>query len=229
MKKNQKLEIKLSRIINKTYINPQSLVKLMDFTPAFFAGANVKFPMFMKQSHLRENIINDNYAKRLGLNLSNKHYHGLGVVTFARVINALNHPLKVYRYTNKGKYKSDNYIALTNIIDNKNNNNVMVPVRINQRGQYNNVEFDYNAIKTVYGKDNPNYIENMINDGYLFEIYNPDSRYSLSTNLKIFNSYVENYNDIFSAEENYCNAINLLMQEEQNKNPYIEPLKWMWI
>ena len=228
MKEQKKLTKRVTRVINKSNISPQSLVKLMDFTPAFFVGANTKLPMFMNQSHLRENVINDIYAKILGLSLTNKHYHGLGVTTFVKALISLNYPLKVYRYTNKGRYKSDNYIALTSVKDN-NNNNIIVPVRINQRGQYNNVEIDYNAIITIYGKKNPDYFENMINAGYLFEIYNPDGRYSLSTNLKIYNSYVDNYNDTFSAEENYCSAINLLMQEEQNNNSYIKPLKWMWI
>lgn len=229
MKKDKKLLEVVNDALNNINNNTDSLVKLMNFTPIYFVGANTKLPMFMRQSHLIENIIDDSYAKRLGLNLTKKHYHGLGVVTFIKVIKSLNHPLKVYRYTNKGIYKSDNYIALTNIIDNKNNNNIMVPVRINQRGQYNSLKVKYNAIKTMYGKDNFNYFENMINEGYLFEIYSPDSRYSLTTNLKIFNTYIENYNDVFGAEENYCSAINILMQEEQNKNPYIKPLKWVWI
>ena len=35
--------------------------------------------------------------------------------TFLKVIKSLEHPQAVYRFTNKGKYKSNNYIALTKI------------------------------------------------------------------------------------------------------------------
>ena len=45
-----------------------------------------------------------------------------------------------------------------------------MPVEINQKGQYDNTEIDCNRIKTVYGKENPNYFKRMIKEGFLFEI-----------------------------------------------------------
>lgn len=124
--------------------------------------------------------------------------------TFLKVIKSLEHPQAVYRFTNKGKYKSNNYIALTNVKD-KNNNVIIVPIEINQKGQYNNVEINCNRVKTVYGKANHNYFKKMIEAGYWFEIYNQKCCFGLSTNLKIYNTYVANYD----------NAINVLLQDAQ--------------
>ena len=45
----------------------------------------------------------------------------------------------------------------------------------------------------------------MVEAGYLFEIYNQKCCFGLSTNLKIYNAYLANYD----------NAINVLLQDAQ--------------
>lgn len=131
-----------------------------------------------------------------------------------KVVKSFEHPQAVYRFTNKGKYKSNNYVALTNVKD-KNNNVIIVPIEINQKGQYNNVEMNCNRVNTVYGKVNHNYFKKMIDDSYLFEIYNQKFFLGLSTNLKIYNAYAANYDDVFDAKSNYDNAINVLLPDAQ--------------
>ena len=49
----------------------------------------------------------------------------------------------------------------------------------------------------------------------MFEIYNQKCCFGLSTNLKIYNAYLANYDDVFDAKSNYDNAINVLLQDAQ--------------
>lgn len=214
MKKKDDIVRKIVEIVNNPYTINDSLILIKKYTPKFFVGANKNLPMLMRKSHLYENIVTKKEAENIGLQVKRKHFHGLGLNTFLKVIKSLEHPQTVYRFTNKGKYKSNNYIALTNIKD-KNDNPIIVPVQINQKGQYNNVEINCNRVKTVYGKENYNYFKKMVEAGYLFEIYNQKCCYSLSINLKIYNAYVANYDDIFDAKSNYDNAINVLLQDAQ--------------
>lgn len=214
MKKKNDIVRKIVEIVNNPYVINDSLILIKEYTPKFFVGANRKLPMLMRKSHLYENIVTVSEAKNIGLQVKRKHFHGLGLNTFLKVIKSLEHPQAVYRFTNKGKYKSNNYIALTNVKD-KNNNVIIVPIEINQKGQYNNVEIYCNRVKTVYGKANHNYFKKMIEAGYLFEIYNQKCCFGLSTNLKIYNAYVANYDDIFDAKSNYDSAINVLLQDAQ--------------
>lgn len=213
---NNEIISKIIETLNKPNFETNSMLLLSNFTPSFFAGANTTLPMLMKKSHLRENIFNEKYAKENNFNIKGKHYHGLGLTTFLKVLKSLEYPQAVYRFTNIGNYKSNNYIALTNVQDKK-GNNIIVPVEINQKGQYDNTEIACNRIKTVYGKENPNYFKRMIKEGFLFEIYNRNGRYSLSTNLKIYNTYISCFNNRFDADDNYVNAINILLQEGQSK------------
>lgn len=214
LKKKDDIVRKIVEIVNNPYTINDSLILIKKYTPKFFVGANKNLPMLMRKSHLYENIVTKKEAENIGLQVKRKHFHGLGLNTFLKVIKSLEHPQTVYRFTNKGKYKSNNYIALTNIKD-KNDNPIIVPVQINQKGQYNNVEINCNRVKTVYGKENYNYFKKMVEAGYLFEIYNQKCCYSLSINLKIYNAYVANYDDIFDAKSNYDNAINVLLQDAQ--------------
>lgn len=59
------------------------------------------------------------------------------------------------------------------------------------------------------------FIKRMIKEGFLFEIYNKNGRYPLSTNLKIYNTYISCFDNRFDADINYVNAINILLQEGQ--------------
>ncbi len=213
---NNEIISKIIETLNNPNFETNSMLLLSNFTPCFFVGANTTLPMLMKKSHLRENIFNEKYAKENNFNIKWKHYHGLGLTTFLKVLKSLEYPQAVYRFTNIGNYKSNNYIALTNVLDKK-GNNIIVPVEINQKGQYDNTEIDCNRIKTVYGKENPNYFKRMVKEGFLFEIYNKNGRYSLSTNLKIYNTYISCFDNRFDADANYVNAINILLQVGQLK------------
>ena len=129
---NNEIISQIIETLNNPNFETNSMLLLSNFTPCFFAGANTTLPMLMKKSHLRENIFNEKYAKEKNFNIKGKHYHGLGLTTFLKVLKSLEYPQAVYRFTNIGNYKSNNYIALTNVLDKK-GNNIIVPVEINQK------------------------------------------------------------------------------------------------
>ena len=89
------------------------------------------------------------------------------------------------------KYSKDNFIVLTEVKDN-NNNNIIVPIEIHKKGQYNKVEIDINRIKTTYGKNNSNYFDDMVKNGSLVEIYNKKRSAKLPIQSGNFNTSVAN-------------------------------------
>ena len=99
--------------------------------------------------------------------------------------------------------------------------NYIVPIEINQRGQYNQVEIDYNKIKTAYSKNNTDYIQNLLNQGEIKEIFNGSNSRKTSldrSNISQFNKTVKS--DIstkYSMQENTNNT-----QELENSSFSLE-------
>ena len=77
----------------------------------------------------------------------NDHYHDLGREIFENIPKLLESPILVFQ---KNK---DDIIAVVNAVDKK-KNPVIVPIKINGKGQQNFIEIDANIIKSAYGKDN---------------------------------------------------------------------------
>ncbi|MCI9110450.1 MAG: hypothetical protein HFH47_01400 [Bacilli bacterium] len=170
LSKNTISEIKDTLSNQKTNIN--SMVKLKEYTPKQLVDAGVSnLPMLVRKGHLRENILTIQEAQIKGFSTKGKHYHGLGIETYIKAIISMDNPIAIYRYTNLGNYSINNFIVLTSIKD-KDNNNIIIPIEINRKGQYNNVEIDTNIIKTTYGKNNKKYFINKLNSGEIIEIYN---------------------------------------------------------
>ena len=165
----------VSDVVNQTREDSEKsltqFVKLKDNTIKSLVDYGVKdLPMFERSGHIRENILTEEQAKKLGFSTKNKHFHGLGVKTYLEIINSMDNPIGVYQYTNNGNYDNNNFIVVTPVEINK--TNYIVPVEINQKGQYNQVEIDYNKIKTAYSKNNTDYIQNLLNQGKIKEIFN---------------------------------------------------------
>ena len=55
---------------------------------------------------------------------------------------------------------------------------------MDKRGQYNNVEIDFYKINTSFGEDIPNFIQNLLKEGKIKEIFTQTSakQISLSAN-----------------------------------------------
>ena len=182
--------------VNDALNNPNtdinSMVKLRDFTPEQLVSVGVSdLPMLVRKGHLRENILTSSEAENKGYSTKGKHYHGLGIETYMNAIDSLDNPIAVYQYTDKGNYSKDNFIVLTEVKD-SDNNNIIVPIEIHKRGQYNKVEIDINRIKTTYGKNNSNYFDDMVKNGSLVEIYNKKRSAKLPIQSGNFNTSTAN-------------------------------------
>ncbi len=193
----------LNEVID-TLDNPNTdadtMVKLRDFTPKQLVSVGVSdLPMLVRKGHLRENILTGVEAKNKGYSTKGKHYHGLGIDTYMNAIDSLDNPIAVYQYTDKGKYSKDNFIVLTEVKD-SNNNNIIVPIEIHKKGQYNKVEIDTNRIKTTYGRETTNYFNNMIENGNLVEIYNKKRNTKLP--MQSGNLNVSDANNIPQSDNN---------------------------
>ncbi len=172
-------------------------VRLTDCTPSIVAsqkGAK-SLPMFMKASHIRENIFTEQEAKSKGLKV-NKYinYHGLGKDLFLQIIDGLEEVTEAYRGTKNAADTSrrENYFLLISQYTDKDGNTVNVPIFINEKGQHNNVFIDINKIATVFGRDNfSSYIQKEIKTGNLVRIKNKSIQASERT-TPIVGGYSEN-------------------------------------
>ena len=156
-----------------TNINERNPVKLRDYTPTALVQNGVKdLPMYENPSHIRKNVLTENEARNLGLQVNkNDHYHGLGKDIYIKAIDSLDDPRVVLKYKNR----PNEYIILTVVKDN-NNNNIIVPIEVTTETYVNNVKIDINRIKSVYGYDRAEpdlnkYIKDNIKNNNLEKIY----------------------------------------------------------
>lgn len=202
--------------LNNKNTDINSMVKLRDYTPKQLVSVGVSdLPMLVRKGHLRENILTDTEANNKGYSTKGKHYHGLGIDTYMKAIDSLDEPIAVYQYTDKGKYSKDNFIVLTEVKDSS-NNNIIVPIEIHKKGQYNKVEIDTNRIKTTYGKRNSNYFDNMVKNGSLVEIYNKKRSTKLPIQSGNFSTSVENNISQSNTNVNRDTSTKYSMQLNEN-------------
>ena len=144
----------IDEVLNGTY-NSSNQVKARDYTPKILVDNGVKdLPMLITVNHIKSTILTKKEAQMKKLYRKNINYHGLGKNVLIKVINNMDYPLGIYK---KG---DNNYIIITKV-KNKYGDNIIVPVKIDGKGIYNNVYIDENQITSVYGKMNlENYIKN---------------------------------------------------------------------
>lgn len=197
-------------------INPDRLVKLKNKTMSILVnnGVNNK-PMYSTRSHVRENILTETEAIKLGYSIKNKHYHGLGVKKYLETIDLLDKPLGVYQYINSSKYNKDNFIVLSSV--KLNGKNIIVPIEINKSGQYNNKTVYYNKIKTVYAKDNSNYIKELLNNGIIKEIFDGSNSRKKSPCANNIPYFIDNVNEF---GRNFMECITFI-NPEYNEEDFI--------
>lgn len=131
-------------------------VKARDFTPEYLVEQGVKdLPMLITQNHVKSIIYTEAEAQELGLPTGkNINYHGLGKDALIEAIDNMDNPSEVYK-------KDDNNFIIVSELTDKQGNTIIVPVRIDGKGTYNDVYIDENHITSVYGKKNlQNYLAN---------------------------------------------------------------------
>ena len=159
-----------------TNINYQGEVKLTKNSPSILLNQpGVKnLPMLMNASHIRENILTEEEARKLGLKVNpNINYHGLGKTLFLDVIAGLDDVTEAYRGTKNAENseRRENYFILISKYTDKNGDVINVPVFINEKGLYNRIFIDTNKIATVFGRSElRRYLNNQIHNGNLVRI-----------------------------------------------------------
>ena len=160
-------------VTDKSY---QGDIWLTDTTPSIMLGRRgVKnLPMLMKASHIRENILTKQEAAKLGLDTGKGiNYHGLGEEVFKKVIDSLDDISIGYRGTPKANDPSrrENSFLLLSSVKDGGGNTIVVPVYINEMGDYNRVFMQTNKIASVYGKSGlSDYIKREVAKGNLVRI-----------------------------------------------------------
>lgn len=141
-----------SNEIDKTLkgeMQENSQVKARDYTPKVLVDNGVNdLPMLITQKHIKSIIYTEAEAKEKGLPTGGKNnYHGLGKDTLIKAVDNMDNPSEVYKQDDK------HYLVITEI-KNKAGDSIIIPVRIDGKGTYNDVYIDENQISSVYGKKN---------------------------------------------------------------------------
>ena len=138
-------------------------VKARDYTPEILVENGVEnLPMLITQKHVRTIVHTESEAKNLGLPQGNNvHYHGLGKELLMKAVDNMDSPSAIYKQDN------EHYLVITELQD-SNGNAIIVPVKIDGKGTYNNVYIDENQILSVYGKSN---LENYLQKNNYQKIY----------------------------------------------------------
>ena len=145
--------------IDKTLSNKldkSNQVKARDFTPELLVNNGVKdLPMLITQNHVKTTVYSEAEAKKLGLPTGkNINYHGLGKDLLVKAVDNMDDPSAIYRKD------ADHYLIITEL-QNKAGEPIMIPVKIDGKGTYNDVYIDENQILSAYGKKNlQSYLEN---------------------------------------------------------------------
>lgn len=144
----------IDNVLNNN-VSSNTQVKARDYTPKILVNSGVKdLPMLITQKHIKSTIYTPEEAKKIGLPTKNVNYHGLGKEMLIKAIDGLDNPDSIY------KINDEDYLVITQFKDN-NNREIVVPIRIDGKGRYNDVFIDENQIKSVYGRNNlSNYIKN---------------------------------------------------------------------
>lgn len=201
-------------------------IQLTDSSPKIILGREGvrNLPLLMKASHVRENILTESEAKKIGARInSHTHYHGLGEKLFSDVINDLENVNEAYRGTRKAESpeRRENYFLLISTHSDKDGNTINVPVFINEHGLYNRVYMDTNKVATVFGRENlREYISKEVRNGNLVRIKNKSTVNSESPAL-IAVDYTDN-----ALQEQYTQneAKSQQISEKNNKKSMIDDL-----
>ena len=192
-------------------------IKVRDFTPTALTNEGVEnIPMVMVSSHIVENILTEQEARKLGLPIGKRHhYHGIGKETFIKAIDSLDSPVGIFKWSkNKHNgYGENDYIILTSV-ENLNGERIIVPLFL-KKNKSNVYEISTktldvlqsNEVKTVYGKKSVyKYLNNYLKDGSLKKIKINKSINSIdglqsptsTLNASIDNSIPKNNTDVNS-------------------------------
>ncbi len=196
-------------LINKYH---SDYVKLTENTPSILLSQKgVKnLPLFMKPSHIRENILSKEDAFSKGYKTDDKtNYHGLGKDKFLEVIGDLDNVTEAYRGTKNADnpQRREKHFLLISKVKDAENNIINVPIYINEYASYHRVIVDTNKVATVFGKNElQKYIKREIEKGNIVRI-------------KIGSPQVSDSAAPIAAQSNKKASSNSILQPSKKINP----------
>lgn len=160
-------------------------------------------PITMTQRHLE--IIMNKTGK-----YKNANYHDLGEEVVKQLPEAINNPLDIVQSNT-----DSNSIVLTTYLEDKQDRTVIASIKIDGRGQINNIEIDTNVMTSAYGRSNYDKFmqDNIKNGNLLYDIDKGVIKKATMARLQLprHNSYVDavdnasTTNNIIPSSENYVN------------------------
>ncbi|MBR5140464.1 MAG: hypothetical protein IKV16_05350, partial [Clostridia bacterium] len=171
---NANIEAEIDDVLSNKFHKDH--VKLTENTPGILLSQKGvrDLPLYMKPSHVRENIFTEAEAKAKGYKTGDKiNYHGLGKTKFIEVISDLDNVVEAYRGTKNAEKpeRREKYFLLISKIKDSAGEVINVPVYINEYADYHNVMVDTNKVATVYGKEGlRSYLQREIQKGNLVRI-----------------------------------------------------------
>ena len=145
---SEAFESEIDKVLNNE-MDKSSQVKARDFTPEILVNNGVRdLPMLITQNHVKSTIYTESEAKALGLPTGkNINYHGLGKELLVQSIDNMDDPSEIYK-------KDDDHYLIVTEMKNSAGETVIIPVKIDGKGTYNDVYIDENQIQSAYGKKN---------------------------------------------------------------------------
>lgn len=214
------LSAEIDQVLNGKY-DSNNDVRLRDYTPKVLTELGIKdYPMLMNQDHLKENILSASKARKLGIYNKDGNYHNLGKDIFIKAIDNLDNPLMVMKSISQNK--KNTFVIVTDV-QNKIGEQIIVPIYLEGKGNYNNIRIDTNKVKTVYGKkDIKQLVDNTIKgdiNNILYMTEDKNKRQILtSTGLQLSNSRKISIstNSITTSNNNVNTTNNNSMQKNAN-------------
>lgn len=156
----------VDKVLNGTY--KDSHVTLLDDTPKILQQIGFpNKPILMTSKHVYLAINNSGKYKD-----NNDHYHNLGKKLFLDIPKLLQSPILVFKNHNK----NDEIILVVNAVD-KNNNPIILPIKLSGSGRQNFIQVGANIVKSAYGKNNfQNYIDKNVKEEDILLIENKKIR-----------------------------------------------------
>ena len=151
-KNRMRLEKEVDALLEGNYKN--SHITILEETPKVLQNIGVpNKPILMTSKHAYLAINSEGKYHS-----DNDHYHDLGKDIFLLIPGLLQSPMMVLQ----SKKNKDEIISILNWYD-KQQNILIVPIKINGKGNKNYIEIEANIVKSVYGKNN---LSNYVNKNF---------------------------------------------------------------
>lgn len=143
IKKDSENFAKQVDIAKKGMFPQRDMLTLLSETPQALKDIGLSdLPITMTQKHLKT-IMNESGQYK------NANYHNLGEDIVKQLPEAISNPLDIVKSNTK-----EDSIVLTTYLANKQDNTVIASIKIDGKGQVNDIELDTNVMTSAYGKDN---------------------------------------------------------------------------